>query len=85
MPDNQRPHLAAFLNIPLAILKVFYITESDFGHTFHAETFPTFDDACHFLNMLENEQDLAYSFARECAISELKEQIVDFMAENEES
>jgi hypothetical protein len=78
------PQLRAFLKHSLAILKVFYITESDCGHTFYAETFPTLDDACHFLNMLESEQDLAYSFTRECAISELKQQILDFMTESEE-
>jgi hypothetical protein len=63
---------------------VFYITESDFGHTFYAETFPTFDDACHALNMLELSQEEAYSYARECSISELKQQIIDFMEESEE-
>jgi hypothetical protein len=63
---------------------VFYITESDFGQTFYAETFPTLDDACNFLNLLEAEQDRAYSFSRELAISELQSQIVDFMAENQE-
>lgn len=68
----------------LAIPEVFYITESDFGHTFYAETFPTFDDACHALNILETEQDRAYSYARECSIAELKQQIVDFMTESEE-
>lgn len=63
---------------------MFYITESDFGHTFYAETFPTFDDACHALNMLELSQEDAYSFARECSIAELKQQIVDFMEECKE-
>jgi hypothetical protein len=63
---------------------VFYITESDFGHTFYAETFSSFDDACHALNMLELSQDEAYSFQRECSISELKQQIVDFMTEKQE-
>ena len=63
---------------------MFYITESDYGHTFYAETFPTFDDACHYLDAMECEQDRAYSYARECAIAELKQQIVDFMAENTE-
>lgn len=63
---------------------MFYITESDCGHTFYAETFPTFDDACHALNMLELSQEEAYSFARECSIAELKQQIVDFMTESEE-
>jgi hypothetical protein len=63
---------------------VFFITESDFGHTFYAETFSTFDDACDFLNMLENAQDDSYSFERECSIAELKQQIVDFMEENQE-
>ena len=79
------PQLRAFLKHSLAILKVFYITESDFGHTFYAETFPTFDDACHALNMLESEQDVAYSFSRECSIAELKQQLMDFMTESEES
>jgi hypothetical protein len=63
---------------------VFYITETDFGHTFNAETFHTFDDACAFLDSLELAQDLAYSYSRDCAISELKQQILDFMAENQE-
>jgi hypothetical protein len=64
---------------------VFYITQSDFGHTFYAETFSSFDDACAFLDSLELAQDVAYSYARECAIAELQSQIVDFMAENQES
>ena len=63
---------------------MFYITESDYGHTFYAETFSSFDDACDFLNLLENAQDDSYSYARECSISELKQQLVDFMAENQE-
>jgi len=63
---------------------MFYITESDFGHTFYAETFATFDDACHALNMLELSQEEAYSFTRECAIAELKQQILDFMEECKE-
>ena len=63
---------------------MFYITESDFGQTFYAETFSTFDDACSFLDSLQLAQDVAYSYARECAISELQSQIIDFMAENQE-
>ena len=63
---------------------MFYITESDCGHTFYAETFSTFDDACAFLNLLEIEQDRAYTYPRECAISELKSQIQDFMLESEQ-
>jgi hypothetical protein len=61
---------------------VFFITESDFGQTFHAETFHTFDDACDFLNAMECEQDRAYSYTRELAISELKGQIQDFLEES---
>lgn len=61
---------------------MFYITESDYGHTFYAETFPTFDDACDALNAMEYAQDCAYSYARELAISELKSQIQDFLEEN---
>lgn len=83
--DHNGPQLRpAFSQHSLAIPEVFYITESDFGHTFYAETFATFDDACHALNMLELSQDEAYSFTRECAIAELKQQIVDFMTESEE-
>lgn len=63
---------------------MFYITESDCGHTFYAETFSTFDDACAFLDSLQLAQDVAYSYARECAITELQSQIVDFMAECQE-
>ena len=63
---------------------MFYITESDYGHTFYAETFSTFDDACAFLDSLQLAQDLAYSFTRECAIAEIKQQLVDFMTENQE-
>ena len=63
---------------------MFYITESDFGHTFYAETFSTFDDACAFLDSLQLAQDVAYSFTRECAIAEIKQQLVDFMTENQE-
>jgi hypothetical protein len=63
---------------------VFFITESDFGQTFYAETFPTLDDACNFLNLLETEQDRAYSFSRELSIAELKGQIQDFLEESED-
>jgi hypothetical protein len=64
---------------------MFHLTSTEYGHTCHAETFSSFDDACDFLNMLENAQDDSYSFERECSISELKQQIIDFMAENQES
>jgi hypothetical protein len=63
---------------------MFYITTTEYGQTFHAETFTTFDDACDFLNLLENAQDDSYSYARECAIAELQSQIVDFMTEKQE-
>jgi hypothetical protein len=63
---------------------VFYITESDFGQTFYAETFQTLDDACNFLNLLETEQDRAYSFSRELSIAELKSQIQDFLEESKD-
>ena len=63
---------------------MFYITATEYGHTYHAETFATFDDACHALNMLELSQEDVYSFERDCAIAELKDQIADFMAESEE-
>jgi len=64
---------------------MFYISATEYGHTYHAETFATFDDACDFLNTLENAQDDSYSYARECSIAELKQQVVDFMAECQES
>jgi hypothetical protein len=67
---------------PFAISKMFFITESDYGQTFHAETFPTFDDACDALNAMEYAQDCAYSYTRELAISELKSQIQDFLEES---
>ena len=73
------------LFVPSHNCTMFYITESDYGQTFYAETFSTFDDACDFLNMLENAQDDSYSYARECAIAELKSQLVDFITENQES
>jgi hypothetical protein len=63
---------------------MFYLTSEEYGQTFNAETFATFDDACDFLNMLEISQEDAYSYARECAIAELKQQILDFMTENQE-
>jgi hypothetical protein len=63
---------------------MFYISTTEYGQTFNAETFASFDDACDFLNTLENAQDDSYSYTRECAIAELKSQIVDFMAENQE-
>ncbi len=71
-------------SLPSLNCTMFFITESDCGYTFYAETFATFDDACHCLDAMECEQDCAYSYARECAIAELKQQIVDFMAENTE-
>jgi hypothetical protein len=61
---------------------VFFITESDYGHTFYAETFTTLDDACDALNAMECEQDRAYSYARELAISELKGQMQNFLEES---
>jgi hypothetical protein len=61
-----------------------YITATEYGHTYHVETFSSFDDACDFLNILENAQDDSYSFERECSIAELKQQIIDFMEENQE-
>jgi hypothetical protein len=64
---------------------MFHLTSTDYGQTYHAETFHTLDDACDFLNMLENAQDDSYSFERECSIAELKQQLVDFMAECQES
>ena len=64
---------------------MFHLTSTDCGQTFYAETFSSLDDACAFLNMLENAQDDSYSYARECAITELHSQIIDFMAENQES
>ena len=64
---------------------MFYITATEYGQTFNVETFSSFDDACDFLNMLENAQDDSYSFERECSIAELKSQIIDFMAECQES
>jgi hypothetical protein len=63
---------------------MFYITESDCGQTFYAEKFSSFDDACDFLNLLETEQDRAYSFSRELSIAELKSQIQDFLEESED-
>jgi hypothetical protein len=63
---------------------MFYITSTEYGQTFNVETFSSFDNACDFLNMLENAQDDSYSFERECAIAELKQQIVDFMTECQE-
>jgi hypothetical protein len=62
---------------------VFYITESDYGHTFIAETFHTLDDACAYLNQLECSQDCAHSYTRGLAISQLKGQIQDFLEESE--
>jgi hypothetical protein len=61
---------------------MFYITESDHGQTFYAETFPAFYYACDALNAMEYAQDCAYSYARELAISELKSQIQDFLEES---
>jgi hypothetical protein len=67
----------------IAFPLVFYITESDYGHTFYAQTFHTLDDARDALNTLELSQQDAYSFDRECSIAELKQQIIDFMEEME--
>jgi hypothetical protein len=77
-PDSFFPS-SFFLSL---FFPVFYITESDFGQTFHAETFSTLDDACDALNAMEHAQDCAYSYARELAISELKGQIQDFLEES---
>jgi len=63
---------------------MFHITTTEYGQTFNAETFATFDEACDFLNMLEISQEDAYSFERECSIAELKQQILDLMTENQE-
>lgn len=64
---------------------MFYISATEYGQTYHAETFPTFDDACFALERLELAQDNSYSFERECCIDELKQQIVDYMEEMQES
>ena len=63
---------------------MFHLTSTEYGHTFIAETFHTLDDACNFLNLLETEQDRAYSFSRELSIAELKGQIQDFLEETED-
>jgi citrate lyase synthetase len=63
---------------------VFHLTSTEYGQTFYAETFQTLDDACDFLNLLEAEQDRAYSFSRELSIAELKGQIQDFLLESED-
>jgi len=77
-PDSFFPALSFFP-------EMFFISETDCGHTFYAETFSTFDEACDFLNMLQLSQEDYYSYARDCAIAELSSQLVDFMAENQES
>lgn len=64
---------------------MFYITESDCGLSFYAETFQTLDDACNYLNQLEYSQDCAYSYTRELAISQLKDQIADYLLEESEA
>jgi len=61
-----------------------HLTSTEYGQTFYAETFSTLDDACDFLNLLETEQDRAYSFSRELSIAELKGQIQDFLLESED-
>jgi len=61
---------------------MFFITESDYGQTFYAETFSTLDDACDALNAMECAQDCTYSYTRELAIAELKSQIQDFLEES---
>jgi hypothetical protein len=63
---------------------MFHLTSTEYGQTFYAETFQTLDDACNFLNLLETEQDRAYSFSRELSIAELKSQIQDFLEESED-
>lgn len=63
---------------------MFHLTSTEYGQTFYAQTFQTFDDACAFLDSLQLAQDVAYSYARECSIAELQSQIIDFMAECEE-
>ncbi len=63
---------------------MFHLTSTEYGQTFYAETFQTLDDACDFLNLLETEQDRAYSFSRELSIAELKSQIQDFLEESED-
>jgi len=63
---------------------MFYISATECGHTYYAETFATLDDACSYLNELQYYQDCAFSYDREIAIAELIDQIGDFMAECEE-
>ena len=72
-------------NSPRKFSQMFTLSAQDeYGFAYTAETFSSLDDACDFLNMLELSQDEHYSYARECAITELKSQILDFMTENQE-
>ena len=63
---------------------MFYITATEYGHTYHAETFATLDDACAYLNELQYHQDCAFSYDREIAIAELTDQIADYLLEESE-
>jgi len=68
------------LNFP----EMFYLTSTEYGHTFNAETFHTLDDARAYLNELQYHQDFAFSYDREIAIAELTDQIADYLLEESE-
>jgi hypothetical protein len=63
---------------------MFHLTSTDFGQAFITESFESLDDACAYLNELEYSQDCAYSYTRELAISQLKDQITDYLLEESE-
>lgn len=56
----------------------------EYGYSYTVETFPDVDSLCDAINSLQNAQDCAFSYSRECYISELKSQLTDAMEEQSE-
>ncbi len=60
---------------------MFYITDSEYGHNYIADTFGTLEDAYAAIDDMEAAiDDGAPSYRLRCAIAELKEQIDEHFA-----
>ncbi len=59
---------------------MFYLTATEYGHSYIAETYETIDDAYAAIDAMENAIDDGQpSYLLACSIAELKEQIADYL------
>ena len=67
--------------IPLQSFPVFYITESDYGLSFYAETFHTVEDAQDAISRLYDalEDCTGSGYSIRCAIAELEDQLSEHL------